>query len=244
MNRSIEISIPKPCHEDWRKFTPTSTGGFCQACQKEVIDFTRWTDQAIVQHFDKANTKTCGRFQESQLRRFQPKSNNQSRLPIAALLALAALGISKPAEGKAPKQNAPIEQRDTLNLYQTKADTLIEKIIITGTILDEEGGTMPGVNVLQKGTDNVTVSDGDGKFMLVIKHPAYVETLQFTFIGMVTVEQQVVAINTSKSLNIVLQYDAPALDGLVGVVGGAIRVRRFSPRWIWWKVRGVFSRSY
>jgi hypothetical protein len=40
MKTSFQISIPTPCDEDWGKFTPTSTGGFCGSCQNNVVDFS------------------------------------------------------------------------------------------------------------------------------------------------------------------------------------------------------------
>jgi hypothetical protein len=243
MNRSLEISIPKPCHEDWRKFTPTLTGGFCQACQKEVIDFTQWTDQAIAEHFEKAKEKSCGRFLETQLKRFQHHDTSSAKWPLAAFLTLAALGLSKPSEAKSPKLKTPIEQRETYSRNQIKADTLIDKIIITGTVRDEDGAAMPGVNIVQKRTSNVVVSDENGKFMLVINRPAYVEKLIFSFIAMETLEQEVVATQSEKSIEVVLKYDLAAMTETI-VVGGAISVKRFSPRGIWWKIRGLLTRSY
>lgn len=34
------FAIPEPCQEDWTQMTPTACGRFCQACRKEVLDFT------------------------------------------------------------------------------------------------------------------------------------------------------------------------------------------------------------
>lgn len=41
------IHIPKPCHEDWNKMSPTDKGAFCNSCQKEVFDFTKSTPLEI-----------------------------------------------------------------------------------------------------------------------------------------------------------------------------------------------------
>ena len=35
----MEISIQKPCHENWDSFTPNEQGAFCGKCVKTVIDF-------------------------------------------------------------------------------------------------------------------------------------------------------------------------------------------------------------
>lgn len=243
MNRPIQITIPKPCHEDWRTFTPTAQGGFCQACQKEVINFTKWTDQAIADYFENAKGKTCGRFQKHQLNAARPQKKS-SQWPIAALFTLVAVGISKPAEAKDPKPKQSIEQHETYGAAQSKPDTLIEKIIITGTVRDQDGTVLPGVNIIQKGSNNGVVSDGDGKFMLVINRPKYAETLVFSFIGMVTQEHEIVATRADKSMEVVLVYDIQMLGEITGFVGGAVFVKRFSPRWLWWRVRSIFSKRY
>ena len=242
MSRNIEITIPKPCREDWRKFTPTASGGFCTACQKEVIDFTQWTDESILQFFQKAQGNTCGRFRESQLKSFKSDGQTRVRWPMAVFLTMAALGMNKPTEARVLKQKAPVEQRKSDLIRHIKSDTLMEKIIITGVVMDEDSVALPGVNIIQKGTTNNTVSDGDGKFMLVISRPAYAESLQFSFIGMITAEQQIIATQAAKSVKIIMKPDSKALNEKI-IVGGAIAVRRFSPRRLWWRIRGLFSRN-
>lgn len=39
---------------------------------------------------------------------------------------------------------------------------------VSGTVIDEDGLPLPGVNVIQKNTDNGTVTDFDGKFNISI----------------------------------------------------------------------------
>ena len=51
--KTIAISIPKPCHEDWNKMTPDAKGAFCASCQKSVYDFSNKTDQEIISVFEK-----------------------------------------------------------------------------------------------------------------------------------------------------------------------------------------------
>ncbi|MBA4300987.1 MAG: hypothetical protein C0433_12930 [Cyclobacterium sp.] len=36
---NLSLKIPNPCSQNPRNFTPTGKGGFCQSCQKEVVDF-------------------------------------------------------------------------------------------------------------------------------------------------------------------------------------------------------------
>lgn len=65
----LNISIPKPCHEDWSAMTPTDKGAFCAACAKEVTDFSNMNDDEVKHYFLlNAGKKTCGRFRKEQLK--------------------------------------------------------------------------------------------------------------------------------------------------------------------------------
>lgn len=70
MDTNFKISIPKPCHEDWNKFTPHEKGAFCKVCSKSVHDFTKSSAEEIktilVEEMSAGN-KVCGRFNGSQL---------------------------------------------------------------------------------------------------------------------------------------------------------------------------------
>jgi hypothetical protein len=65
--KSIELSIPKPCHEKWDQMDHTEKGAFCKVCTKEVMDFTHKSDREIMEYFEKVQDKTCGRFRDDQL---------------------------------------------------------------------------------------------------------------------------------------------------------------------------------
>src|SRR5690349_6219160 len=54
-------------------------------------------------------------------------------------------------------------------------------ITVTGTVLEANQQSMPGVNVIEKGTSNGTVTDADGKFSLTVTSENSV--LVFSFIG-------------------------------------------------------------
>jgi len=67
--KNIQISIPKPCHENWNEMTPKEQGRFCSSCQKTVVDFSVMSDRQIVEFFQKPAGATCGRFHTDQLGR-------------------------------------------------------------------------------------------------------------------------------------------------------------------------------
>lgn len=90
--------------------------------------------------------------------------------------------------------------------------------IISGTVTDEQGNPLPGVNVLLKGTGSGTTADANGKYTLSI--PDDDAVLVFTFIGYQTQEISVLGKTT---VDIVLLPDARTLQEVVVVGYGTQR---------------------
>lgn len=85
--------------------------------------------------------------------------------------------------------------------------------IVSGLIKAPDGETMPGVNVLLKGTTIGTASDIDGRFTLSV--PSNESVLVFSFIGYVTKE---VTVGNSSEIDVTLDENLSALSEVV-VVG-------------------------
>ncbi len=90
---------------------------------------------------------------------------------------------------------------------------------VSGTVIDESGTGMPGVNVLVKGTPQGTVTDSDGVFNLSVPAGA---TLVVTFVGYKTTE---VAVGEQTKISISLEPDISSLDEVV-VTGYGFDKRR------------------
>lgn len=88
---------------------------------------------------------------------------------------------------------------------------------ITGTVIDDAGVALPGVNVILKGTTVGTMTDIDGKFTLNVADPNAI--LVASFIGYVAVEMPVAG---KTVFNITLKSDALALQEVV-VVGYGVQ---------------------
>lgn len=86
---------------------------------------------------------------------------------------------------------------------------------VSGTITDENGGPLPGVNVVEKTTTNGVVTDTDGKYSIGLRNQK--ATLIISFIGYAPTELPV----TSGILNVQLQPDVISLDEVVAVGYGA-----------------------
>jgi TonB-linked SusC/RagA family outer membrane protein len=93
-----------------------------------------------------------------------------------------------------------------------KAETLFD-ITVKGTITDEKGETLAGVNVVQKGTQRGTSTDEKGTFSIDITDPDAI--LIFSFVGYTSQE---VTVARRSTLDIVLKVDNKALEEVV-VVG-------------------------
>jgi len=82
----------------------------------------------------------------------------------------------------------------------------------------DDGSGIPGVNILEKGTTNGTVSDADGNFTVSVGNTA---TLIFSFIGYATQE---VSVGSQSNLNVSLQADVTALQEVIVVGYGTVKV--------------------
>jgi TonB-dependent SusC/RagA subfamily outer membrane receptor len=91
--------------------------------------------------------------------------------------------------------------------------------IAKGVILDENGESLIGVNVMEKGTTNGTITDLDGRFQLRVANASSV--LEITYVGYTTKE---VTVGTS-DLRIQLSPDAQLIDEVV-VIGYATQNKR------------------
>lgn len=89
----------------------------------------------------------------------------------------------------------------------------IQEVIVKGRVLDDGGVPLPGVNILEKGTINGTVTDVNGNFQMAVSSGDAV--LVFSFVGYLQEETQV---NGQTQIDMVLYPDIKAL-GEVVVVG-------------------------
>lgn len=87
----------------------------------------------------------------------------------------------------------------------------VEKTI-TGTITNQEGVTVPGVNVVLKGTAIGTVTGIDGRYSLNVPDDA--DTLIVSYIGYIT---QHVFIDGRTVIDVVIEEDVQALDEFVKI---------------------------
>lgn len=99
-----------------------------------------------------------------------------------------------------------------LLLLMGSTQVFSQEIQVSGTVLDEQGLSLPGVTVLVKGSSQGTVTDIDGKYTISLTEDG---VLVFSFVGFLTQET---AVGNRSSIDIVLQEDISSLDEVV-VIG-------------------------
>jgi hypothetical protein len=136
-----------------------------------------------------------------------------------------------------PSQSGLVPELTTWNLNYARNTTFENSIYgmalsnnvknVKGTVFEAEGGPIPGVNVLVKGTTIGTVTDVNGRYSLTLPNNA--STLVFSFIGYVSQEIQI----TRPEINMTMAPDVTQLSEVVvigygeskGVAGSASGVR-------------------
>lgn len=91
---------------------------------------------------------------------------------------------------------------------------------VSGTVTDENNIPLPGVNVIEKNTNNGSITDFDGNYTITVTGPSSI--LQFSSLGFESVERTV---NQSSTINVILQEDAQSLDEVVLIGYGVQRKR-------------------
>jgi len=95
-----------------------------------------------------------------------------------------------------------------------------QQINISGKVVDNQGNALVGVNIIEKGTTNGKITDGNGSYAISVTSGKSV--LTFSFIGYTTVD---VPVGTQTTINVTLLETQTALDEIV-VVGYSTQTRK------------------
>lgn len=100
-----------------------------------------------------------------------------------------------------------------------KAEPL-QGIVVTGTITDEAGQPLPGVNVVIRRTIQGTITDAEGNYSIEVDDPNAV--LVFSFVGF---RSQEIAVAGLTSIDVILQMDILGLEEVIAIGYGSVRKR-------------------
>lgn len=91
---------------------------------------------------------------------------------------------------------------------------------VTGIVTGDDGSSLPGVSVVQKGTSNGTITDVNGKYTISVPSDAI---LVFSFVGMKTTEETVAGRTT---IDVSMETSTVGLDEVVVTALGITREKK------------------
>jgi hypothetical protein len=189
--------------------TPTQKGKHCAVCEKEVIDFTKATDEQLYKTATNGGN-LCGRFTKNQLDRpiqLQRKQGRSLASYAASLLIPATMLATQ--EIKAQNTAPATEQTNgnytslgisSLSRKQNKSEKTVQQKtrIIEGTISGSDG-PIPFASVHLKGTRKNVQTDIDGNYTFEVTTG---DMLIFDALGYENTE---IKITEQQTLNVVLK---------------------------------------
>ena len=167
MNQKTTLSINTPCSEKFNNFTSTEKGGFCNSCQKEVIDFRNWTDKEVAIHFKNTTQKTCGYFRDEQLKSYDndtiPLKTNRYRFLNAGIASVSLLSLLSFNSAFGQTKEKPTTIQTENKNKERELESQSEGIIVKGIISDEMG-PLVGANVALKNSKVGVATNFEGEF--------------------------------------------------------------------------------
>ena len=198
MPKSLQIQLPKPCHEDWDKMNPVEQGRFCNSCQKAVVDFTGMSDAQLVAFFKKPSTGSiCGRFDNDQLARDLIIPGK--RMPWLKYFLQLTIPIFLTSL-KAQSQGEPILKQNITPRTSVCAKELQGTVgfisftgsnLIQGRVVDEKGNGVPFASISINETNKGTACDSAGFFEIDIPFDRKKINLMASSVGYSPTQKQV-----------------------------------------------------
>ncbi len=221
--QKLQISIPEPCHENWQQMTPTEQGRFCNACAKEVVDFSMMTDTEVLNYFTKiTHEKVCGRALPSQLERTittpkEPKKKLFWYWNYIVMFFMFFKGNNAAAQTctKPPTEAGPVKNSDVRGEVVAVGKIKQEgSRVITGKVTDMDGNPVSFASVKIKGTPTGVSADANGAYLI----RGYSNTI--LVIAGLGFKEAEIPVGNGSTFNIVLEKSVGGIVDII-VVGGA-----------------------
>ncbi len=170
-HQTIKINIAEPCHENWEKMLDEEKGKFCLSCQKQVVDFSRMTNEEIINYFNvNEGKKTCGRIAKHQHN--TPISNYQKVVTpffnryVASFFM--ALGFYNPSTAQTKDVSVEQHMNGEIAVKQPHISS-DKKLVINGRVLDQKTKKgIKGATITVAGSDITTTTDKNGNYTVSI----------------------------------------------------------------------------
>ncbi|RZS93181.1 carboxypeptidase-like regulatory domain-containing protein [Aquimarina brevivitae] len=203
MKTQFNLSIQKPCTQNFNHFAPTPKGGFCDSCKKEVVDFSTMKSEEINTYFKNHSAQnTCGRFKTDQFTTYTYPTLTKKRTNFINSLVLGCIAFFSFAKAQAQENSTKevVADKDQASVSDTLS---LQETTIKGVVTDGEI-PLPGVNVVLQGSTIGIQTDFDGKFTFpkLLKKG---DVLVFNYLGFKT--KKVPVLDTSSAKEVTLAVD-------------------------------------
>ena len=224
----LQLSIPEPCHENWQQMTPTQQGRFCNACAKEVIDFSTMTDIQVLNYFTNiTHEKVCGRALPEQLDKIicRPEQPKKRLFWYWNYLLMFFMVFTKGNGAKAQTCTKPTTELTPVNDANLRGEMIVMdefkkngSRVITGKVVDEKGNSISFATIKIKGAITGVSADANGAYSIKVKIGAILEISASGFVG------TEISVGTQVEISTILVMHA-FLSGEVVVVVGRMGFR-------------------
>ena len=172
MKNVSRLKMGYSCKENWKNMSSTGQGRFCNSCQTEIIDFTAFSHQQIIDYLEKSESSVCEKITSIQLQQKLARRSFRFRNLYKFLASVVLASIIFRVQGQEPFRNNLVEQH-SIGSCEPQNHKLTDSITIKGVILDKQTlEPLPFVQItLTESPMNVgCLTDFDGNFELKIAH--------------------------------------------------------------------------
>ena len=249
------------CSQKWENMMPTACGRFCNACQKEVIDFRQMDVQEILNVHQSKKGKVCGIYKLGQVdieKTIFPKPISMQAWK-AWYIGLLGIFFAEPISAQEVSDSTKVEQLETTKegirignkihsyhgglIKELDSKTLVDTFTVKGLVTAVDGEPLIGASILIEGENEGTVTDIDGVFELEIEPIDALREKVRLKVSYTGFETKIILIpNNTKSIidDLRIELEEEVLGGTDFIVVGGVFHSTWTQR-AWYKIRRFFS---
>jgi hypothetical protein len=221
--KPLQISIPKPCSQNFAEMPKQGDGMYCGQCTKIVYDFSMMTDYELLNFFKTKPDVHCGRFHNSQLnRKIEPVVVKHKLLHKISVIAASVLAliVLKPSAAKAQGVVRHVERQTDKATKNTT--TIRDSINIKGVVKNEKNEPLQNVLIKMDGVGEIK-TDADGMYDFGIINVENAHNIYYSCPNYVPVVRSYNAVMGSTIMDIVMGHrdsNALLIDDAHTIKGG------------------------
>jgi hypothetical protein len=168
--RINEVTIAEPCLQNWDEMEKGEGFNFCNACSKNVVDFSGYTNAEIINVLANGGSSVCGRLSETQLNQLNyhlaiVPTNNRNWMKYLGVLAI---GMSIfVMDAKAENLKTPIEISKSINNKANDQKPIVPKKIY-GYVIGADNKPVAGIRLVIVNTRFFALTDKNGRYEITL----------------------------------------------------------------------------